>query len=224
MGRPRTTRAIGVPCAALILGLAGCAATPKLTPAQERTWDAFHKCSPYARTVNLLEVREDGSYRYSYVSEGENASFKECMKKEQGEAMKAQVAFKFDPAVGALTPPDAKYLVRHAYLTDAPPLEGKLQGLPPKTTSFRSDQLVTFFLGLNRSGQDVRGTFTWYRPDGTVESQQERTLKNIAGSSDWIWYTQALPAAHARAPGTWAVEASINNQVIGRYEFRVAGP
>jgi len=224
MGLPRMSRSIGCIQVALILGVAGCAEAPKMTPAQERTWDAFHKCSPFARTVNLIEVREDGTYRYTYSSEGENASFKECMKKEQGEALKAQVAFKFDPAVGALTPPDAKYLVRHAYLTDAPPPEGKLQGLPPKTTSFRANQSVTFFLGLNRSGQDAHGTFTWYRPNGSVESQQERTLKNVAGSSEWAWYTQVLPAARVREPGTWVLEASINNQVIGRYEFRVVGP
>ena len=224
MGLLRMIRSLGCIQAALVLGVAGCAGMTKMTPAQERTWDAFHKCSPYAPTVNLLGIREDGTYRYSYVSEGDNASFKRCMQREQGEALKAQVAFKFDPAVGALTPPDAKYLVRQAYLTDAPPPEGKLQGLPPKATSFRSNQPVTFFLGLNRSGQDVQGRFTWYRPSGSVEAQQERRLKDIAGSSEWVWYTQALPAARVREPGTWALEVSINSQVIGRYEFRVVAP
>jgi hypothetical protein len=224
MGPSRMSRSIGCIQAALILGIAGCASPMKMTPAQERTWDAFHKCSPYARTVNLVDVREDGTYRYTYSSEGETAAFKECMKKEQSEALKAQVAFKFDPAVGALTPPDAKYLVLHAYLTDAPPREGTPQSLPPKTISFRANQPVTFFLDLNRSWRDVQGKFTWYRPNGSVESQQERTLKDVAGSSDWGWYTQALPAAPVREPGAWVLEASINNQAIGRYEFRVVGP
>jgi hypothetical protein len=206
---------------AVILVAAGCASTP-MTPAQQRTWDAFHKCAAFTPTVRLDYIREDGSYHYRYLSEADHNSMRDCMRKEHIEASKAQFTFRFDPALGAFTPPEPRSLVRHAYFTRVQPT-GRLTStsLPPATGSFVMDQPVIFFLALHRSEQVLQGTFKWYRPDGTLDSQQKRTFRTAEGEGEWTWYTQLLPSGRLQTPGTWALETYLNEQLIGRYQFLV---
>jgi hypothetical protein len=221
MGQLRRTALAWLIQGVLIFAAVGCAST-RMTAAQERTWDAFHKCSAFAPSVRLNTIREDGSYRYSYGSEMDHNAMRDCMRRERIDAAKAQFTFRFDPALGAFTPPEPRTLIRFAHLASLEPTGTLTEStVPPATTTFTANQPVIFFLGLHNSEQVLKGRFKWFRPGGALELQQSRALRSAKGTGDWSWYTQVLPARRVQESGTWALEAYLNDQLIGRYEFRV---
>jgi hypothetical protein len=202
--------------------VAGCA-TMQMTPAQQRTWDAFHKCSAHTPTVRLDYIRQDGTYRYFYHGGADQKAMQECMQKERIEASKARFSFEFNPGLGAFTRTEPKRLVRDAYFTTIQPV-GTLtaSNMPAATSTFKVNQQVIFFLGLHKSGRILQGQFRWFRPDGTLASQQDRTLRDDPDDTrTWTWHTQILPPARLQSPGTWTVAAYLDGQLVGRYEFSV---
>jgi hypothetical protein len=64
--------------------------------------------------------------------------------------------------------------------------------------------------------------FKWYRPDGTSEAEQVRTLPDGTSATTRVGYTQILPSASVRVPGEWSLEVTIDSQVVGRYPFTVS--
>jgi len=65
----------------LVVALAACGA--KLSPLQERAWDAFYECKQKAPTAVLQQIREDGGISYS-AREGEVGIMQRCLEEKFG--------------------------------------------------------------------------------------------------------------------------------------------
>jgi hypothetical protein len=197
-----------------------------MTPAQQRTYDAFQKCSDGGLTVQIEYVRQDGSYRYRAIGEPHRtALFRQCLTRERLEGWKDQTDFKLDPKLGVLVAPEPKVLLRHAYFTKTRPV-GTVTGttMPPEVSRFQIGDEVVLFLGVDKSGRVLHGKFRWLRPDGGLAVEQARRLTEGPGEGTWTWFAQILAPAHLRVAGTWAVETYFDDQLVGRYEFLVVKP
>jgi hypothetical protein len=206
----------------------GCASAPQppMTAAQEATYRAIQKCSSAGMSVQIDDVRQDGTYRAHVRGEPQqHVEFEECVRQERSAAWKDRSSYKFDSSLGAFVPPERRALVLHAYFTTVHPPAGKLTGVtvPPAVSKFRLNEQVVFFLGVQRSGRVMHGRFRWLRPDSSPELEQALTLSDAPGNVTWSWYAQTLPAGRLDAPGTWALEAYFDDEFVGRYEF-VVGP
>lgn len=66
----------------LMLGLGACAA--KLTPMQERAWDAFKDCQRQAPSATLQQISEQGGISYT-TREGRDVSImQQCLQERWG--------------------------------------------------------------------------------------------------------------------------------------------
>lgn len=65
----------------LAVGLAACGA--KLSPLQERAWDAFYDCKLRAPTAVLHQIQEDGGISYS-AREGDVGIMDRCLQEKFG--------------------------------------------------------------------------------------------------------------------------------------------
>jgi len=74
-------RASLVMAVALVVALAACA--PKLSPLQERAWDAFKDCKQQAPSAVLEQIREDGGVSYT-AREGDAGIMQRCLEDKFG--------------------------------------------------------------------------------------------------------------------------------------------
>jgi hypothetical protein len=209
---PKPWPVFPVACAGfLLLGLtlAACGSMQS-TPQQEATWEIMRACDHFPG-VWVDRVDADGKYWVKQNNEGNWRLFQQCVAQSRLESSKGQYA--------KAEPKDAVY---RAYFVKSPPPTGLLAQLPPAVTEFKVDQPVIFFLNIYRSGVDRVGRFKWYRPDGTSEAEQVRTLSEGTSATTRVWYTQILPSASVQVPGEWSLEVTIDNQVVGRYPFTVS--
>ena len=65
----------------LLFALAACAT--KLSPLQERAWDAFYDCKKQAPTAVLEQIQEDGGIRYT-AREGDVGIMQRCLQEKFG--------------------------------------------------------------------------------------------------------------------------------------------
>lgn len=65
----------------LVVALAACGA--RLSPLQERAWDAFYDCKLKAPTAVLEQLREDGGLSYS-AREGDIGIMQRCLEEKFG--------------------------------------------------------------------------------------------------------------------------------------------
>jgi len=65
----------------LVVALAACAI--RLSPLQERAWDAFYECKPKAPTAVLEQIQEDGAISYS-AREGDVGIMQRCLEEKFG--------------------------------------------------------------------------------------------------------------------------------------------
>ena len=65
----------------LLVTLTACA--PKLTPLQERAWDAFKDCKQKAPSAVLNQLNEDGGLSYS-AREGDIGIMQRCLEDKFG--------------------------------------------------------------------------------------------------------------------------------------------
>ena len=115
-----------------------------------------------------------------------------------------------------------KDLIVHAHFIAVAPPAGVLTSTPEPITTFKVDNPVTFFLGLNQSGRVFQAKFKWYAPNGAVVLQQDRVIRDPKDSTQLrVWQTQVLPSAQVQETGRWAIELYLDDQRIDRYEFTV---
>ncbi|HYS15619.1 MAG TPA: hypothetical protein VET45_01740 [Candidatus Binatia bacterium] len=65
----------------LVVALAACGA--KLSPLQERAWDAFYECKQKAPSAVLQQIGEDGHLSYS-AREGDVGIMQRCLEAKFG--------------------------------------------------------------------------------------------------------------------------------------------
>jgi hypothetical protein len=70
-----------VTATALVVVLTACA--PKLSPLQERAWDAFQDCKQKAPSAVLDQIYEDGRLSYS-AREGDVGIMQRCLQEKFG--------------------------------------------------------------------------------------------------------------------------------------------
>lgn len=193
----------------LSVGLAGCASIQN-TPQQDEMWEIAHICE--GTLYRVTRVDPDGRYQVQGASNVISFQpFFDCVQQERATRRKARLANA-----------QPKDLVLRAYLTDKPPVPGAWSGYPPKVTAFKLDSPVTFFYGVYESGRQFQAKFKWFRPDGVLEWQTERALRDAAGTGTWTWYTQQFPPARVQRAGTWRLEFYIEGELVGAYEFVVS--
>ena len=66
---------------ALVVALAACA--PKLSPLQERAWDAFQDCKQKAPSAVIQQIHEDGRLSYT-AREGDVGIMQRCLQEKFG--------------------------------------------------------------------------------------------------------------------------------------------
>jgi hypothetical protein len=64
-----------------LLSLTACAT--KLSPLQERAWDAFYECKKQAPTAVLEQISENGGIRYT-AREGDVGIMQRCLQEKFG--------------------------------------------------------------------------------------------------------------------------------------------
>jgi len=180
------------------------------TPQQEATWEIMRACDHFPG-VWIDRVEADGRYWVKQNNEGNWRLFQQCV-----------AQFRLESSKGHYAKAEPKDVVYQAYFVKSPPPTGSLAQFPPAVTEFKVGQPVTFFLDIYRSGVDRVGRFKWYRPDGTSEAEQVRTLPDGTSATTRVGYTQILPSASVRVPGEWSLEVTIDSQVVGRYPFTVS--
>ena len=231
----------GLAVITLFAALAGCSVVQD-TPRQAYVRDLGYICDGQSPFWKMQRVASDGRYSIWGENSPGRDEYMRCMETQfattpyrkwlaehpgstatanPGSPSSGQSAsnFAFDPSLGAFAL-EHKSLVRYAFFTVGQPT-GRVSSssLPAVSTTFKVGQEVIFFLVLDKSGQPLAGKFRWLRPDGTLEAEQNRSLPEGDGFGRWTWYTQILPGPRLQVSGKWAVEAYLNSQLIGQYEF-----
>lgn len=190
----------------------GCAGQP-LTPVQERTWGAVKECESTYPTVQVGRVDQDGRWwRRELDPSGKSGMFDQCVRERRAVLSRASVA--------AASPKD---LIVHAHFIIAAPPAGVLTSTPEAITTFKVDNPVTFFLGMNQSSRVFQAKFKWYAPNGVLVLRQDRVIRDPKDSTQLrVWQTQVLPSAQVQQTGRWGIELYLDDQRIDRYEFTVS--
>jgi len=197
-----------------VLTLAACSASMQSTLLQEATWESGRMCSTRYPLLQIERVEPDGRYFYRGRDgwTGQLPGFQECVSTERSKAV-----------YGKVTPKES---IRNAYLTQTqvtPPPNTRLTSGPPAAKDFKVDQSVIFYLERYKTGRPVSALFKWYKPDGTVVFQSDRSIRDgEGGSGGWSWYTERLPSTNVQQPGAWSLEVSFDGEVVGRYPFTVS--
>jgi hypothetical protein len=187
----------------------GCASMGN-SPQQDATWAAMKPCDHFPG-VSIDRVEPNGKYWVKQNNPGNWQRFQECVAQQRIDTSRARFVNS--------TPKD---LIYHAYLIKESPPSGRLKDAPSPVTDFHADSPVSFYYVLWQSGRTLHAKFKWYRPDGTLAGQQDRSLRDSrTPGTTRTWFVQTLPSIQVQQSGTWALEFFIENQLIDRYNFTV---
>ncbi len=121
---------------------------------------------------------------------------------------------------------DGRDIVRRAYFTDAPSVDGPLSSiagpLPRTVIEFEPGSDVTFFYDLEGLDRAIQVGLEWHGP-GTLFWRTHQMAGPTGATYQGTFSTHRITLPRNQ-PGLWSVRLSIEGQSAGTYEFRVLGP
>jgi hypothetical protein len=191
------------------------------TPAQDLAWDRWKKCDRFP-TITLKEILTNGDIWVWTQYGSDLAAWQECERAARTEQVRTgKLGFASRPATGA---DDAKGLVKFAYFTDQPPVDGtylrtmRARNMPPEVKAFPLGSRVTFFYAITQAGRLLKIRTNWIAPNGTIAKTAEQTVDQMGLPGEWTWRSQHADVEITDA-GRWVVELLIDGYPAGRYEF-----